>query len=85
MLSVIEFDVEGLVKPRRKTFQRRIRAVDVSMADGAHRNIRRNKLREVTIGAGFVSGKPRRGGIVGSLMTGSAGKRSVTLAVVLEG
>lgn len=74
VLGVIEFDVEAFLEPRRKTFQWRIGVVNVRMADSTHRNIRCNKLREVTAGAGFVTGKRRRSGIVGARVTRSAGK-----------
>jgi len=55
------------------------------MTDHAHRDSRRNKLSYVAAGAGFVTGKTWRGGIIATaLMAGIAGQRCVLLAVVFE-
>src|SRR5690348_14393357 len=82
VLRVIELDVEGLVEARRKVFQRRIVAADIRVTDLAHRHLRRRELAAMTIGAGFVTRKARRRGVVGALMTRIAGQGTVTLAAV---
>ncbi|HKB65397.1 MAG TPA: hypothetical protein VKC61_06035 [Pyrinomonadaceae bacterium] len=84
VLSVVELDVEALIELRRETFQGRVAAVDVCMADDTHRDSGRYKLTGVTTDAGFVAWKNRRGRVVLALMTRSAGERSMALAGVLE-
>ena len=84
VLGMIELDVEALVESRRKSFQRWVRAIYVLVTDDAHRNIRSNKLRQMTAGAGFMSREPWRRGIVAPLVTRVAGQRCVTLARMLE-
>ncbi|HVQ38784.1 MAG TPA: hypothetical protein VMS31_14700 [Pyrinomonadaceae bacterium] len=85
VLNMIEFHVEGFVEPARKSFQRWVGSVEVRMADRAHGNIRGQQLGLVAIEAGFVSRKPRSGGVVsGPRMTSGARKRSVTLAGMFE-
>ena len=74
MLSVIEFDVEAFIKLRRETFQGRVAAIYVRMADHAHRYSGSHKLPGVATDAGFVSWKNWRRRVVFALMTGSAGK-----------
>ena len=85
VLRVIELHVEALIKPRRKTPERRVAAAHIGMTDDAHRNIRRYELAGVTTDASFMSGETRRGGIVRTLVTRGTGKRRMALAVVFEG
>ena len=80
VLRVIEFDVEGFSKPNRKIFERRVAAADVCVTDRAHRHLWRGELAAVTIGAGFVTWKAWRRGVVGALVTGVAGEGTVLLA-----
>ena len=82
VLRVIKFHVERFVEARRKIFQRRVAATDVRMADSTHRHLRRGELAAMTIGARLVTGKARRGRVVGAFVTGVTGKGTVTLAVV---
>ena len=49
------------VEARGKVFQGRIVTGRVRVADDAHRYLRRCELAAVTISAGLVTGKPRRG------------------------
>ena len=82
---MIEFGVEAFRKPGGKSFQRRVRAIDVRMTNRAHGNIGRDKLGEVTVRARFVSRKSRSRGIVrGPDVASRTGERSMTLAGVLE-
>src|SRR5882672_9096996 len=69
VLRVIEFDVENLLEPGGEVLQWWVGVVDIRVADDAHRNIRSNKLRQMTAGASLVSGKPGRRGIVASQVT----------------
>ena len=82
VLRVIEFDVEGFVEPDWKNFERRVAAADIRVTDRAHRHLRCRELAAVTIGACFVTGKAWRGGVVGSFVTGVAGKGTVALTCV---
>ena len=82
MLRVIKLHVERLVEARRKSFQRRVVAADVGMTDLAHRDLRCRELATMTIGAGFVTGKARCGGVVGAFVTRVAGEGAVALARV---
>src|SRR5689334_19247803 len=82
VLCVIEVHVERLVEARGKSFQRRIVALGVGVADQAHRNRGRSELAAMAIGAGFVPGEARRGGIVGALVTRVTGKRPMLRAAV---
>ena len=82
MLRVIEPDVKALVECRGKSFQRRVVAVDVRVADHAHRHSGRCELAAVTVCARFVTGKPRRGRVVCSFMTRATGNGAVTLSGV---
>lgn len=84
VLSVIEFDVEAFIKLRGETFERRVAAVDVRVADDAHRHAGSYKLPLMTTDTSFVSGKNRRCRIVFALVTSGAGERRVTLALVFE-
>jgi hypothetical protein len=74
VLSVVELDVEALIKLHRETFQGRVAAIDVCMTDDTHRDSGRYKLTGVTTDAGFVAWKNRRGRVVLALVAGSAGK-----------
>ena len=82
VLRVIESDVETFVESSGEILQRRIAALRVGMADQTHRNRRRRELSAMTIGAGFVAGKTRRRGVVGSFVTRVAGEGTVPLARV---
>ena len=82
VLRVIEFYVERFVEAGGKTLQRRVVALRVGVTDQAHRNRRRRELSAMAVGAGFVTGKARRGGVVGALVTRGAGERAMPLAVV---
>jgi hypothetical protein len=82
VLSVIEFDVEGFVEAGGEILQRRIAAADVRVADRTHRDLRRRELAAMTVSTRFVTRKARRRGVIGALVTGVAGKGTVTLAVV---
>ena len=84
VLGMIEFDVESFVEARGKTFQWRIVAGDIRVADNAHRYRRRRELTAVTISASLVTGEAWRCGIVCSFVTGVAGERTVSLARVEE-
>ena len=85
VLSVIEFDVEALIKLPRETLQRWVATANVGMADDAHGDSSSYKLSGVATDAGFVSWKTGRCRVVFAFVTGSAGKRRVTLTSVLEG
>ena len=82
VLCVIEVHVERLVEARGEIFQRRIVALRVGMADQAHRNRWRSELAAMAIGAGFVPGEARRGGVVGALVTRVAGDGAMFRAAV---
>jgi hypothetical protein len=82
MLCVIELDVEWFVEARGKSFQRRIVAADVRVADLAHRDLRRGELAAMAISARFVTGKTWCRRVVGALVTPVAGEGTVALAVV---
>ena len=82
VLRMIELHVEGFIKARWKTFQRRIVTADIRVADHAHRYLRRRELAAMAIGARLVTGKTRCRRIVGALVTRVAGEGTVTLAVV---
>ncbi len=68
VLRMVELHIEAFLKLIRKDFARRIVPVHVLMTDRAHRNIRRRELRQMTAGAGFVTGKTRTRRIVRSVM-----------------
>ena len=57
VLGMIKFNVEAFFKFRGKTLQRRIRVVDICMADYAHRHAGSYKLSLMATEARFVSGK----------------------------
>jgi len=59
VLRVIELHIEAFFELIRKSFERRVVAVHVRVADRTHRNVRRRELRQVTASAVFVSGKSR--------------------------
>src|SRR5215213_5353149 len=61
VLRVIKLHVERLIEACRKVFEWRIVAGDICVADGAHRDLRRCELAAMTISAGFVTRKARRG------------------------
>jgi len=84
VLRVIKLDVEAFLKFRGKILKRRVAAVDVAVADDAHRHARSYKLPGVATDASFVSRKARRRGIVAARVTRVAGEGSVTLTVVFE-
>lgn len=90
MHGVIEFHIESLVEILRKRAQRRGRTLHVRMANRAHRRLRRDELRQVTVNASRVSREFRRDGIVGSLMTriaidvGVSARRMQKSAVILR-
>ena len=84
MLSVIELDVERLVEARWKTFQRRIVAADVCMADDAHRNRGRRELASMTFGTSLMTREAWGCRVIRSLVARVAGERTVSLAVVEE-
>jgi hypothetical protein len=69
VLRVIELHVEALVESRRKAFQRRIPALRVGVANQTHRNRRGRKLSAMAVGAGLVTGKAWRRGVVGAFVT----------------
>ena len=60
VLRVIELHVERFVEARGEVFQRWIVCFRVSVADQAHRDRGRGELSAMTVGAGFVTGEPRR-------------------------
>lgn len=84
VLSVIEFNIKAFIKLCRKILHRRIRVIHVCMTDHAHWNIGGNELPSVTTNASFVSGEPRRRGIITALMTRRASERCMALTVVPE-
>ena len=69
VLRVIEFHVEALFEIFGKDFARRIVAVDRSVANRAHGNVRRGELRQVTAGACLVSGKVWTCRVISAAMT----------------
>ena len=69
MLRVIKLHVERLVEAFRKVFEWWVTAADVCVTDRAHRHLRRRELAAVTIRAGFVTRKARRGRVIGALVT----------------
>lgn len=82
MLRVIELHVERFIEARRKILQRRIVAADVSVADHAHRHLRRGELAAMAICARLVTGETRCRRVVAAFVTGVAAERTVTLTVV---
>jgi hypothetical protein len=84
VLCVIEPHVEFFVEARGESFQRRIVAGNICVADNAHGYRGGRELGAVTISAGFVAGETRGRGVVGSLVTGVAGEGTVALARVKE-
>jgi hypothetical protein len=80
VLRVIELHVEALVEARGKTPQRRIVALRIRVAYQTHRNRGRRELSTMTVSARFVTGEAWRRRVVSPLVTGSAGKGTVTLA-----
>jgi hypothetical protein len=66
---MIELHVEALFEFVGKSFQRRIVAADIRVADRAHGHVWRRELREMTSGAFFVTGEAGPRGIVRSMMT----------------
>ena len=78
VLGVIELHIEAFFELVRESFQRRITAAHVGVADRAHRHIRVGKLRQMTTGAILVTRKtgPRR--IIIPMVTTRAGGRCVT-------
>lgn len=74
VLRVIEFHIERLVEACGKTLQWRIAALRVGVTDQAHRYRGRSELSAMAVGAGFVTGKPRRRGVVSAFVTRRAGK-----------
>src|SRR5689334_17295016 len=84
VLRVIEVDVKDFVEARGETFQRRIVALRVGVTDQAHRNRRRRELAAMAVGARFVAGEARRGGVVGAFVTRVAGDGAMLRARVKE-
>ena len=81
---MIKLHVERFIEACGETFQRRIAAACVRVADDAHRNLRRCELAAMTVGARFVTGKARRGRVVRTFVTRVAGDGGVFLARVKE-
>lgn len=79
VLRVVELRVEAA--KRGETFDGRIARLHVRVADGAHRDVGREKLRQVAIGAGFVAGQIGARRVV-ACVTGGAGERGVARTVV---
>jgi hypothetical protein len=73
MLGVIELDVERFIEACGKTLQRRLVAFGISVTDQTHGYRRRRELPTMTVSAGLVTGKTRRGGVVRPFVTGRAG------------
>ena len=84
VLRMVELNIERFIESGGKTFQWRISAGQGCMTNGAHRNIRGNKLGKVATCARVVAWAAWRSGIVGTRMAGGACERRVSLAVVLE-
>ncbi len=75
VLGMIELQVETFFEFVGESFERRVIAIHVRVADRAHRHIRSSELRQMTARAIFVTGKagPRR--IIISMMTTGTGRR----------
>src|SRR5262245_45429986 len=84
VLSMIELHVEAFIESCREVLQRWISALRVCVADQAHRNRGCCELSAMTIGAGFVTGKAWRCGVVSAFVTGIACDGTVSLARVQE-
>ena len=84
MLGMIELQVEAFFELVSESFERRITAVHVCVADRAHGHIRSCELRQMTARAIFVSGKAGPRGIIISMMTTRTGSRCMTLVGVQE-
>ena len=82
VLSVIEFHVEPLVESGGKVLQWWITAFCICVADHTHLNRRRCELPAVAVGAGFMTGKARCRGVVGTLVARVAGEGTVSLTRV---
>ena len=82
VLRVIKLHVERFVEARGESFQRRVAALRVGVTDEAHRNRRRRELSAMAVGAGFVTRKTRRCGVVGAFVTRGARECAVALTVV---
>ena len=67
--GVVKFHIKTLVEFGGKCPQRRGRALHIGMTNRAHRRLRRDKLRQMTIDAGGMTGKARRNRIIRPLMT----------------
>lgn len=77
VLRVIELYVERFVEAGGKVFQRRIVALRVGVTDHAHRDRGGRELSAMAVGAGLVTGKTRRRGVVGAFVTRGAGERAM--------
>ena len=84
VLCVIELEVETFFEFVSESFERRITAIHIHVADRAHRHIRSSELRQMTARAIFVTGKAGPRGIVIPMMATRTGSRAVTLAGVQE-
>ena len=84
VLGMIELQVEAFFEFVRESFERRIIAIHVRVADRAHGHIRSGELRQMTAGAIFVAGEAGPRGIIIPMMTTRAGSRCVTRTGVQE-
>src|SRR5207253_10849011 len=82
VLCVIELNIEALFELFGECFQWRRTVAHGGMTNGAHGNIRRSELRQVTAGAILVTRKAGPRGIVRSMMAVCTSHRRVTLAGV---
>ena len=80
--GVVKFHIKTLVEFGGKCPQRRGRTLHIGMANRAHRRLRRNELRQMTIDAGGMSGKFRRNRIIRALVTRIAINTGVSAAAV---
>ena len=64
VLRMIKLHIERFVEAGREVFEWRVATGDVCVTDRAHRNLRRGELAAMTVGAGFVTRKARRCGVV---------------------
>ena len=84
VLRVVELGVEAFVELGRERLKRRIASRQTRMTDIAHRNVGRDELREVAIGASLVAGEARRRVVVRARVARSAGQTRMVAGAVRE-
>lgn len=59
VLRVIELHIKAILESLRKSFDGSSWPIDIRVANHAHGNLRRDELRQMATGTGFVAGKRR--------------------------